>query len=146
MAVTAKLYGKFFNALSAKDTDLDTDQLYVMLCTSSYAPNQDTHEFKSDVTNEVTGTGYTATGQLLTGAAVVYNASTNVWSLDAADASWPSSTITARYAVVYDRSSGGADSARRLILYVDFGADFSSVASNFTIQWNAAGLVTVTVA
>jgi hypothetical protein len=33
-----------------------------MLTTVTYVPNQDTHDFKDDVTNEITGTGYTAGG------------------------------------------------------------------------------------
>lgn len=145
MAVTAFLYGKFFNELAAKDTDIDGDAIKVMLCTSTYSPNQDTHEFKSDVTNEVTGTGYTATGKTLTTPATSYTAGTNTWAFDADDVTWTTSTITARYAVVYD-STPGSDAARRLIGYVDFGADVSSTAGDFTITWDAAGIFKVVVA
>jgi len=145
VAVTAKLFGRFFNLLTAKDTDLDSDTLKVMLCTSSYTPNQDTHEFKSDVTNEVTGTGYTAGGQALASVTTSYTGASNVWALDAADTTWAASTITARYAVVYD-ATPGSDAARRLIGYVDFGQDVSSTAAAFTIVWAAAGIATVTVA
>mgnify|MGYP000402675218 CR=1 FL=1 len=42
--------------------DFDTDTFYGMLVTSTYTPNKDTHTKRSDVTNEVTGTGYTAGG------------------------------------------------------------------------------------
>jgi len=145
VAVTAKLYGKFFNLLTAKDVDLDSDTLKVMLCTSSYAPNQDTHEFKGDVTNEAVGTGYTAGGQALASVTTSYTGATNIWALDAADSTWAGSTITARYAVVYD-STSGSDAARRLIGYVDFGADVSSTNGTFTITWAAGGIVAVTVA
>ena len=62
MAVTAAWYGKAMLSILNKEVDLDTDTLKVMLCTSTYTPNQDTHQYKSDVTNEVSGTGYTATG------------------------------------------------------------------------------------
>lgn len=146
MAVTAFLYGKFFNQLSVKDVDVDTDDLRVMLCTSTYTPNQDTHEFKSDVTNEVVGAGYTAGGQTLTSPVASYTAGTNTWAFDADDASWLASTITARYAVVYDWSSGGADASRRLIGYIDFGGDFTSTAAEFRITWDAAGIFKVVVA
>jgi len=36
-----------------------------MLTTSSYSPAKDTHDFKDYVTNEVTGTGYSAGGATL---------------------------------------------------------------------------------
>lgn len=145
MAVTAKLYGKFIQSLGNKEIDLDTDTLKVMLCTSTYTPDQDTHQYKSSVTNEVTGTGYTAGGAALTSVVVSYTAATNVYMLDAADTSWAGSTITARYAVIYD-SSPATDATRPLIGYVDFGADVSSTGAAFTITWDPAGIFTVTVA
>lgn len=143
MAVTSFVYGGFLQSLANKEIDLDSDTLKVMLCTSTYAPNQDTHRYKSSVTNEVTGTGYTATGATLTSVAVTYTAGTNTLMLDAADTSWASSTITARYAVVYD-STPATDATRPLICYIDFGADVSSSAAAFTITWDAAGIVTIT--
>lgn len=144
MTVTAKLYGKFFNTLSAKDVDLDADSIKGMLCTSTYTPDQDTHEFKNSVTNEVTGAGYTAGGQALSGVTIAYNSGTNTWSMDASDLSWTTITVTARYLVLYD-ATPATDAARRLIAYVDFGADVSTTAGTLTITWAAAGIVTVTV-
>lgn len=145
MAVTAKMYGLFPKSLGNKEIDLDTDTLKVMLCTSSYTPNQDTHQYKSDITNEITGTGYTATGATLGSVVVAYNTGTNVYNLDAADTSWSTSTITARYAVVYD-ASPASDATRPLICYVDFGADVSTTAATFQIVWDSAGIVSFTVA
>lgn len=145
MAVSAKIYGKSFLSAFNKEIDIDTDTLKVMLCTSSYTPDQDAHQYKSSVTNEVTGTGYTATGNALTGVTITYTAGTNTIAFDAADASWPSSTITARYAVVYD-STPATDATRPLIAYVDFGADVSSTAGTFQITWDVAGIATVVVA
>lgn len=145
MAVTAKVYGGFLLSLANKEIDLDTDSLKVMLCTSTYTPNQDTHRYKSDITNEVTGTGYTATGATLTSVTATYDAGTNTFKLDAADTSWTTSTITARYAVIYD-SSPASDATRPLICYVDFDADIISSAGTFQITWDAAGIVTAVVA
>jgi hypothetical protein len=145
MAVTALLYGGFLQSLANKEIDLDTDVIKVMLCTSAYVPNQDTHRYKSSVTNEVTGTGYTAAGATLTSVAVTYTAGTNTLMFDAADTSWAASTITARYAVIYD-STPATDATRPLIGYVDFGADVSSTAAAFTITWDAAGIFTITAA
>lgn len=145
MAVSAKLYGLALQSAFNKEIDWDTDTIKVMLCTSTYTPNQDTHRYKSDITNEVTGTGYTAGGATLGSATVTYTGATNVLMLDGADTSWTSSTITARYAVIYD-STPATDATRPLIAYVDFGADVSTTAGTFTIVWDATGIVTLTAA
>lgn len=144
MAVSAKVYGLAIKSLANKEIDWDSDTIKVMLCTSTYTPDQDTHQYKSSVTNEVTGTGYTAGGNTLTSCTSTYTAGTNTLTLDAADTSWPTSTITARYAVIYD-SSPATDATRPLIAYVDFGADVVSTGGTFSITWNASGIVTVTV-
>ncbi|MDV6276361.1 hypothetical protein R3Q06_22950 [Rhodococcus erythropolis] len=144
MAHTSKFYGKFFLSAFNKEVDLDSDTLKVMLCTSSYTPNQDTHQFKSDVTNEITGTGYTAGGAALTSVTVAYNGSTNTITLDAADVTWSTATFTARHAVIYD-STPGSDATRPLIAFVTFDADISATAAPFQAIWDAAGIATTTV-
>lgn len=144
MAVTAKMYSNATkNLTSGASIDLDGDTLKVMLCTSSYTPNQNTHDFKDDVTNEVTGTGYTAGGATL--GSVTVATSGTVTTLDAADTSWTTSTITARYAVIYD-STPASDATRPLIAYVDFGADVVSSGGTFQITWDATGICTWTAA
>ena len=145
IAVSAFMYGLFPKSSWNKEVDLDSDNIKVMLCTSTYTPNQDTHQYKSSVTNEVTGTGYVAGGNTLASTVVTYTAGTNTVSFDAADTVWAGSTITARYAVVYD-STPGTDATRPLICYVDFGADVVSSGGNFTIAWDALGIISVTVA
>lgn len=144
MAVSARLFGRFMETLGQKELNLETDTIKVMLCTSSYVPDQDTHDYKSDVTNEVVGTGYDAGGKTLTGVSWSYNASTNTMVLDATDVSWTGSTIVARSAVLYD-ATPGSDATRPLIGYVDFGADVSTTAGTFQITWNASGIVNLTV-
>lgn len=143
MAVTALMYGLAHKSAWNKEIDFDSDTIKVMLCTSAYTPNQDTHQYKSSVTNEVVGTGYTATGATLASATVTYDTATNTVKLDAADTTWATSTITARYAVIYD-ATPASDATRPLIAYVDFGADVVSSGGNFTITWDAAGIATIT--
>lgn len=112
--------------------DYDTDTFYAMLVTSTYSPNKDTHTKRSDVTNEVVGTGYTAKG---TASAV------SVASVDTVNdrvvitfgaVSWPTSTITARGAVYY-KYRGGLSSADELVAYDDFGSDITSTAGTFSL-------------
>ena len=141
MALTAKMYGLFLKSLANKEVDLDSDTLKVMLCTSSYTPNQDTHQYKADVTNEITGTGYTAGGQTLTGVTVTYNAGTNTLMLDANDPVWSASSLTARTLVAYDDTPA---SNKPLICYWDFGQDETSSSGNFTATISGSGLITIT--
>lgn len=143
-AVTAFWYGKAFLSVFNKELDIDTDAIKTMLTTSTYVPDQDAHQYKSSVTNEVSGTGYTAGGTTLTTPVQAYTGGTNVWNFDADDALWSTSTITARIAVVYD-STPGTDATRPLLSYVDFGADQSSSGGDFKIVWNASGIIKVTV-
>jgi hypothetical protein len=143
MAVTAFLYGSFPAKLANKEIDFDTDTVKVSLHTSTYVPAQDTHDYFNDVTNEVVGTGYTAGGATLGTKTVTYTAGTNTQAFDAADTSWATSTITARYAVVY--VSTGVSTTSPLIGYIDFGADVSTTGGTFQITWDAAGIFTIAV-
>lgn len=144
MAVTAFWFGSAFLSVFNKELDIDSDAIKTMLTTVTYVPDQDAHRYKSSVTNEVTGTGYTATGTTLTTPSSTYTGATNVWAIDFDDALWSTSTITARIAVVYD-STPGSDATRPLLTYVDFGGDQSSSGGDFKIVWNAGGVAKVTV-
>lgn len=144
MAVTAKFYGLVFNSAFNKEIDFNSDTIKCALATSTYTPNQDTHQYFSSITNEVVGTGYTAGGATIATPTFSYTAATNVFAIDGGDVSWTTSTITARYAIVYDDTPATA-ATKPLIAYVDFGADVSSSAGTFSITWDAAGIATVTV-
>jgi hypothetical protein len=142
----SKLYGQFLSQALNKEIDWDTDTIKVALLTNAYTPDQDVHNYLDDVVaNEVSGTGYTAGGNTLANKTNSYNSATNVITLDADDTTWSSSTITARYAVIYD-ATPATNATRPLIGYVDFGSDQSSSNGNFTITWDATGIVRITVA
>lgn len=117
-----------FHALKG-NIDFDTDTFKAMLVTSAYTPDQDNHDFRNDVTNEVVGTGYTAGGAAVTATVTQDNANNRV-EVAFSDPSWASATITARAAVIY-KSRGGAASADELVAYVDFGADIVSTGGTF---------------
>lgn len=125
-------------------TDWDNDTVKVALfahSASTFVPNSSGWTYHSQVgTGEITGAGYTASGQTLTGLTIALNpiASGSILTLDASNPSWTSSTITARYAVVYKWTGNGATSP--LICWVDFGSNQSSSSGTFEIQWNASGI------
>lgn len=81
MAFQLYLYGKAYANLLGGETsgessavDFLSDTIKMALTTSAYTPNRDTHEFFSDITNEITGTGYTAGGVALASKTITYTA------------------------------------------------------------------------
>jgi hypothetical protein len=143
MAVSALWYGPAiegqYGTTAARRVDWVTDTIKVALTTSTYTPNQDTHDFFNDITNEVTGTGYTAGGATLASKTVVYTGASNKLVLDAADTAWTTATFTARYAIVYKDT--GTASTSPLLGYVDFGGDQTVTGATFTIVWDADGVL-----
>jgi hypothetical protein len=133
MAGTWKWYGNGLLKCVNGNIDLDTDTFKIMLTTSSYTPNQDTHDFRDDVTNEVSGTGYTPGGATLSGVSLSYDSGTNEVRLAWTDPTWTSATITARTAVIY-KARGGAASADELLAFCTESADVTSTAATFTVD------------
>lgn len=144
MADVAKIYGKAFVSAFNGEIDFNSHTIKAMLCTSTYVPDQDTHQYKSDVTNEITGTGYTAGGLTLANPSISYDGATNTLKLDCDDFAWTGATFTARNLVVYD-ATPGSDATRPLIMYVTFDANVPVTSSTFSVTVNAGGLCTVTV-
>jgi len=118
--------------------DYDTDSFKAMLVTSAYTANKDTDLKRSAVTNEASGTGYTA-GGVASVCTVTKDTANDKVTLQFAAVSWASSTITARALVIY-KSLGGASSADALVAYNDFGADVSSSGGTFSV---AASTITL---
>jgi hypothetical protein len=104
-----------------------------MLVTSTYTPDKDTHTKRSNVTNEVSGTGYTAGGQAVT-VTTALDTANDRFDVSFTDVTWPSSTITARAAVIYKRR-GGAASADELVCYFDFVSDKTTTGGTFTLDF-----------
>lgn len=110
---------------------LESDTIKCALFTSSATLNANTTAYSTS--NEVSGTGYTAGGVTLANVAVTADGTGVI--LDADDAIWDNSTITARGALIYNSSK-----ANRAILVLDFGADRSSDNGRFRIEFPAADI------
>lgn len=143
MAITVTFYNKFKTKLLslANSVDFDTDTIKIALCTATYTPDYDAHDFFDDITNEVTGTGYTAGGATLTTPTVTQDNTDDEGVFDADDVTWASSTITAAKAVLYKDT--GVAGTSPLIALVDFGGNKVSDNGSFTISWNAEGVINV---
>ena len=101
--------------------NLSTDTLKIALYTASADLNQNTTVYSTD--NEVTGTGYTAGGVVLTG--VTISSSDYTAYVDFDNVVFNAS-VTARCALIYNASQGN-----KSIAVLDFGSDKTS--TNFTI-------------
>lgn len=126
------IYNSFFEDLARGAIDLDTDTFFVMLVGSGYTENKDTHTKRSDVTNEVSGTGYTPGGQSVS-ITITKDTANDRLDVTLGGAAWATSTITARKAVYYKRR-GGAASADELVAVNDFGSDVVSTGATFTLN------------
>ena len=110
-------------------TNSTGDTFKIALFTSSATLGAATTAYS--VTNEVSGTGYTAGGNTLTNVTPTTSGTTAF--TDFADTTWSSATITARGALIYN--STDSDKA---VVVLDFGSDKTSTNGDFTIQFPTA--------
>ena len=102
--------------------------------------NAGTEIFIDDVdTNEVVGAGYTATGKALTTKLWTQDDTNDLAKFTADDVSWASSTITARYGILYKDT--GTPGTSPVIMLIDFGSDQTTSNTEFKVTWNASGVL-----
>lgn len=126
------IYNRALELWARGSIDFDTDTFKVMLTTSTYTEDKDAHDFRNDVTNEVSGTGYTAGGNTVTVSVTLDTANDRV-DISLGGTTWTTSTITARKAVYY-KARGGASSADELVAVNDFGSDVVTSSGTFTLN------------
>lgn len=141
-------YNNFYTQLFKGEFDFETGSgqtFKVALVTSGYTFDEtarDTHQFFDDITNEVSGTGYTAGGATIASVDITESGALNKSLVDGADVSWASSTITARGAVIYKDT--GVAGTSPLIRYIDFSTDQSTSGTEFKLTWSANGIIDLT--
>lgn len=128
------------NQLLQAGINLASDTIKLALCTSSFAPNQDTTLTFNQVSNEVTNANYTAGGATLSGKAVTPDNTNHKSVLTASNVSWTNVTLTARYGVLYKYASTNAN-LNPLICCFDFAADKTASGGTFEVDWAAAGIL-----
>ena len=106
--------------------DLSTDSIYIALYTANVDLNQDTTAYST--TNEVSATGYTAGGQILTGVSI--NSSGYVAYVNWDNVIW-NAALTARCALIYNLTK-----SNKSVAVLDFGSDKTSTTT-FTITMPA---------
>jgi hypothetical protein len=95
----------------------------------------DTFDFRNDITNEVTGAGYTAGGVAATvtvGSVDTTNDRTPVTITDLTNA-WTGSTISAVGGWLY--KAVGTAGTDQLVAFIDFGGTVTSTAGNYSVTF-----------
>lgn len=107
--------------------DLLTDEIKIALYTGFADLNAATTAYST--TNEITGTGYTAGGEVMTGVTVQSSGTTAYVSFS--NVTWNPAAFTTRCALIYN-----ATKANRSIAVLDFGSD-KTAGNTFTITMPA---------
>lgn len=145
MAITGS--GIFVNNIGASlgdanlDLDLESETLIkVALFTNSVTPDYNASTANAAYgagvwnANEVSGTGYTAGGLVLT--TTTLTGSGGVLTFDSADPSWASSTLTGvRGALIYNNGL----TPKSNFMLVDLTQDYATSNGTFLIQVSASG-------
>lgn len=122
--------------------DLDDDTFKMGLVSSSYSFSAESHSTLSDITNELSGSGY-ARDTL----SVTWTRSTGTVTFDSDDGAFTASggSITARRAFIYDDTpSSPADPLLCSSLLDNTPADVSVTAGNtLTVQIHSSGIFTL---
>jgi hypothetical protein len=139
--MSSLIYNAAKAALLDGGIDLLNDALKVALVGAAYTPDPDAHETFADISGEVSGAGYAAGGQTLTGRTVVRDDINDRAAFDAADLTWATAAFSARGAVLYADSGDPATSP--LVAYIDFGYDYGVNGENFLVEWHADGVLTL---
>lgn len=104
--------------------DFSTDTFYMALYTANADLGATTTVYTSS--GEITGTGYTATGQVMTGISVSVTDTTAF--VNFTNVVWATGAFTARGALIYNTSKGN-----KSVAVLDFGADKTTTTS-FTVE------------
>lgn len=139
MAATASVYGLALGALASKAIDWSGDTIKVALCDNTYTPAQDTHQYASDLTGELTDASYAR--QTLASKTSTYDAASNALKLSAANPVFTALTGTFRYAVFIDDT--GTAGTSRLLGWTDFGADQVAAGVDTTLTVGTSGIFTI---
>ena len=139
MAISQVLCTSFKKELLEGTHDFANDTFKIALYTSAATLNADTTVYSTD--NEVSGTGYVADDKALSASTVA--SGDGVGFVNFSDATWASSSFTARGALIYND-----DKDDRAVMVLDFGADKTSNNSTFTVGMPAntstAALIRIT--
>lgn len=133
------LYNAGKLAILRGDVQPLVDLLKVALVGSAYSADKDAHAVFADLSDEVSGSGYTAGGQALSDVSLTQDDANDRAVLGATASVWPVASFSARGAVLYKDSGSPATSP--LLAYLDFGTLHTVSGEDFYLEWNPEGVL-----
>jgi hypothetical protein len=133
MAITSALCTSFKKELLERKHDFNASAGHtfkIALFTSAATLSAATTNYST--TNEVVGTGYTAGGTTLTNIDPTSSGTTAF--IDFVDATWPSATITAAGAMIYNTTTDGGTGTTNAVAVISFGGDKTSTNGDFVVS------------
>ena len=124
MSISQTLTTSFKQQLLQGVHDFSTDTFYMALYTANADLGATTTVYTSS--GEISGTGYTAAGQVMTGVSVSVTDTTAF--VNFTNVVWVTGAFTARGALIYNTSKGN-----KSVAVLDFGADKTTTTS-FTVE------------
>lgn len=116
--------------------NFSTNTLKVLLVSSVPSEaNLDAWQFRSDVTNEITGTGYTAGGIAQAFTLSALDTTNNKQSIVMTNISsgWTSASFSTVGAIIYQNT--GTSTTDKLLTFVDFGGTQTVSSGSFSITY-----------
>ena len=115
------------------DTSSDTYKLAMYTSQATLGASTENYTTSQEVSSP---SGYSAGGKALVNSGV--KVSSGVAITDFADLSFTGVTLTARGAVIYNSTTEGSSNTTNAVCVLDFSADQTATAGNFTISFPSA--------
>jgi hypothetical protein len=138
MTMASGIYGPFLRdaITNAKAFALNaSDTVTWQFVSDTYTPDFDVHDEEVDITNEVTGTGYTTGGENLV--SPTFAIASGFATFDGANVSLAGTTLSnVRGMVFFDNTLAGDP----LLCAVNFGANYTTSSGTFAVTFDANGI------
>lgn len=137
MTMASGVFGVFLNDMGDNDKafDLTADTLKWEIVSDSYTPDFNVHDEEADITNEVTGTGYTTGGEAVVGN--TWAAASGFATLDHNDISLSNTTLSSIKGLVHFDDTLAGDP---LISALNLPSTYNTSSGTFAVTLDANGL------
>ena len=135
-------YNNYYEELGKGNIDFTNDTFKLMLM-SGYTQNVDTEAFRADVSNEASGTNYTAGGQAVGSVTLTQDNTNDRAVVDFADEVFSNVTLSNVDGAILYKDTGSAATDVLIAYYAFPEGSQDVVANDFTVTPNAAGVLTI---
>lgn len=140
--MASAFFNNYYESLAKGDIDFDANSFKAMLMTTSYTFDK-TDAFRSDLSGEASGTGYTAGGQAIDNITITQDDTNDRANIDFDNETFSTITVSNVDSYILYKDTGAA-ATDILVAYIEFteGAQ-STVAGDFVIIPPSGGAFSV---